>query len=172
MPLLHSKRQLFKRPATHRPVSVAYKRLGSLQIRSKVNCERAMSSHTRFGGHMVQGHVDATATIIGRQPDGDSIRYIFRLGEDTKLLPYLVEKGYITIDGASLTLTFVNDAQRTFGIALIPHSQSKLVLTNKRPGDMVNIEVDCVGKYILGSQERIAAMVESIVDRRLKEKGL
>lgn len=122
---------------------------------------------------MVQGHVDSTATIISREPDVDSLRYTFQFPESqAHLLPYLVEKGYITIDGASLTLTGVNDRERSFGIALIKHSQGKVVLTDKGVGDVVNVEVDCVGKYILGSEERIAGIVERIVDRRLKERGL
>jgi riboflavin synthase len=117
---------------------------------------------------MVQGHVDSTANIIGRDPDGDSIRYTFQFPEDTTLLPYLVEKGYITIDGASLTLTMVNDKERSFAIALIAHSQTKVILTDKGVGGVVNVEVDCVGKYILGSEERIANMVEKIVERKMK----
>ena len=105
-------------------------------------------------------------------PDGDSIRYTFQLPATTTLLPFIIEKGYITIDGASLTITHVNDAQRSFGIMLIAHSQAKLTLTDKKEGDTVNIEVDCVGKYVLGSVERIEGIVEKIVERKLKEKGL
>lgn len=160
---------------------IADKRKGTLQPGSKVNCERAMSAHTRFGGHMVQGHVDSTANIISRRPDGDSIRYTFQLpSERSGLLPYLIEKGYVTIDGTSLTLTMVDGKERTFAIALIAHSQEKVVLTDKKEGDVVNIEVDCVGKYILGSEERISEMVERMVEARLdaaleaklKAKGL
>jgi len=146
--------------------------LGQLQIGDYVNCERAMSSHTRFGGHMVQGHVDSTASIVSITPDGNSLRYLFQLPESTALLPYFIEKGYVTIDGASLTLTQVNDADRTFGIMLIAHSQEKLTLTSKKPGDSVNVEVDCMGKYVLGSESRLEAMVERIVEKRLRAKGL
>lgn len=87
-------------------------------------------------------------------------------------MPYLIEKGYITIDGASLTLTNVDDADQGFGIMLISHSQEKLTLTGKKVGESVNIEVDCVGKYVLGSREKIEEMVERIVERKLKERGL
>jgi riboflavin synthase len=130
---------------------------------------------------MVQGHVDSTAKIISRIPDGDSIRYTFQFpAERAALMPYLIEKGYVTIDGTSLTLTVVDDKERSFAIALIAHSQEKVVLTDKREGDVVNIEVDCVGKYILGSEERINGMVErlvetrleAIVETKLKAKGL
>lgn len=108
-------------------------------------------------------------------------------------MPYLVEKGYVAIDGASLTLTVVDDKEAKFGIMLIAHSQEKLTLTEKKvgnvrcaeeaplcvgmssryqPGDTVNIEVDCVGKYVLGSADRIESLVERIVERKLKVKGL
>jgi riboflavin synthase len=77
-----------------------------------------------------QGHVDTTATIISKKPDGDSIRYNFKL-TDPAQIPYIIEKGYVTIDGASLTVTEVDDTSASFGIMLISHSQSILTLTNK-----------------------------------------
>lgn len=159
-----------------------------------VNAERAMAAHTRFGGHIVQvsvsslrshsalqpnhadpfqGHVDGTASIVSIVPDGNSIRFRFQFPPaSASLMPFLVEKGYITIDGASLTLTEVDDAERTFGIMLIAHSQTKLTLTSKKEGDKVNIEADCVGKYVLGSQERIERLVDGVVERKMREKGL
>ncbi|WWD18148.1 riboflavin synthase, alpha subunit [Kwoniella shandongensis] len=154
------------------PETLKRTNLGELKVGDKVNCERAMAGHTRFGGHMVQGHVDSTATIISKKPDGESIRYNFQLPADTTLLPYIIEKGYITLDGASLTITEVDDAERSFGIMLIAHSQEKLTLTSKDFGSTINVEVDCVGKYVLGSTERIEGIVERIVERKLKEKGL
>ncbi|ORX34099.1 putative riboflavin synthase [Kockovaella imperatae] len=165
--------------------SLSRTNLGDLRVGDRANTERAMSGHTRFGGHMVQGHVDATATITSKVPDGDSIRYTFTFSPTSSsaastsatsraqtLMPYLVEKGYITIDGASLTLTEVDDETASFGIMLIAYSQTKLVLTKKQVGDKVNIEVDCVGKYVLGSQARIEGMVERILEKKLKERGL
>lgn len=77
-----------------------------------------------------QGHVDTTATITSKKPDGDSIRYNFALGNPSQM-PYIIEKGYITIDGASLTVTEVDDKSAGFGIMLISHSQSILTLTSK-----------------------------------------
>ncbi|WVF70664.1 riboflavin synthase, alpha subunit [Kwoniella sp. CBS 6097] len=156
------------------PETLRRTNLGELKVGDRVNAERAMAGHTRFGGHMVQGHVDSTATIISRVPDGDSIRYKFQLPPSTTLLPYIIEKGYITIDGASLTITEVDDSleERSFGIMLIAHSQEKLTLTKKQVGDKVNVEVDCVGKYVLGSKDRIEQLVNSLVDKKLKEKGL
>ena len=135
----------------------------------------------------LQGHVDTTASIISKKPDGDSIRYNFKL-TDSNQLPYIIEKGYVTIDGASLTVTEVDDKEASFGIMLISHSQSILTLTHKEVshalafahkradeyqiGHTVNIEVDVVGKYVLGSTDRLEAMVNKMVDQRLKERGL
>jgi riboflavin synthase len=118
-----------------------------------------------------QGHVDTTARITSKIPDGNSIRYVFTLPTPTQL-PYIIEKGYITIDGASLTVTQMDDASSTFGIMLISHSQEKLTLTSKEEGDEVNIEVDCVGKYVLGSEARIEGIVDRILEKKLKERGL
>ncbi|PFH52251.1 hypothetical protein AMATHDRAFT_46377 [Amanita thiersii Skay4041] len=126
--------------------------LGQLAIGDRVNLERAMGAHVRFGGHFVQAHVDTTATIIQRVPDGDSVRMTFELPEPSMerptLLPYLIPKGYIAIDGASLTLTAVNDNQRTFSVMLIKHTLERITLGRKGVGDTVNIEVDMVGKYV------------------------
>ncbi|EIW73250.1 riboflavin synthase, alpha subunit [Tremella mesenterica] len=146
--------------------------LGQLQIDDRVNCERAMSSHTRFGGHMVQGHIDSTAKIISIIPDGNSLRFKFEFPPQTNLMPYLVEKGYITIDGASLTLVFVDDSSLTFGIMLISHSQEILTLSKKKVGESVNVEVDILGKYILGGTGRMERLIDNIVEKRMKEKGI
>ncbi|KAF9270666.1 Lumazine-binding protein [Marasmius fiardii PR-910] len=152
------------------------------KVGERVNLERAMGSHTRFGGHFVQGHVDGTATIISRTADGDSLRLVFRLSESkTSLLPYIIEKGYVAIDGTSLTITEVNDEEKTFGIMLIQHTQEKITLGMKAVGAKVNIEVDMVGKYVEkgvlaamsgsgGSTMRV--MVEKIVEDVLARKGL
>ncbi|WVW80375.1 riboflavin synthase, alpha subunit [Kwoniella bestiolae CBS 10118] len=154
------------------PETLSRTNLGELKVGDKVNCERAMLAHTRLGGHMLQGHVDSTAKIIAKRQDGDSIRYQFQLPPESTLLPYIIEKGYIGIDGASLTLTNVNEQEGSFGIMLISHSQGKLTLTQKGEGDRVNIEVDVVGKYILGSTSKIEGLVERLVEKKLKEKGL
>ncbi|KAJ8084525.1 Riboflavin synthase alpha chain [Marasmius tenuissimus] len=159
--------------------------LGERKVGDQLNLERAMGTHTRFGGHFVQGHVDGTATVISKTNDGDSVRLLFQLPEPTaarpSLLPYIIEKGFIAIDGASLTITEVNDQKRTFGIMLIQHTQEKITLAKKPVGAKINIEVDMVGKYVEkgvlaamsgtgGSQMR--AMVEKVVEDVLARKGL
>jgi riboflavin synthase len=94
--------------------------------------------------------VDSTATIIERVSDGDSVRLTFQLEEAT-LLPYLIPKGYVALDGVSLTLTGVDDAQRRFGIMLIKHTQERVTVGGKGVGEKVNVEVDMVGKYVYKS---------------------
>ncbi|KAH7881019.1 uncharacterized protein C8R40DRAFT_1076168 [Lentinula edodes] len=162
--------------------------LGERVVGDQLNLERAMGTHARFGGHFVQGHVDTTATIVERTPDGDSIRLKFQLPEPTptrpSLLRYLISKGFVAIDGASLTLTEVNDSDRTFGVMLIQHTQEKITLGKKQLGAKVNIEVDMVSKYLEKSVTAalegegaegglgIRTMVEKIVEEVLVKKGL
>lgn len=96
------------------------------------------------------------------------------------MLRYLVPKGYVTIDGASLTITNVDDTQRTFGVMLIQHTQEKISLSRKKIGSKVNIEVDMVGKYVEksvlaaleGDGEVIRTLVEKVVDDALAKKGI
>jgi len=159
--------------------------LGQRQVGDEVNLERAMGAHVRFGGHFVQAHVDTTATVIERVPDGDSLRLSVQLPEPTQsrpsLLPYLIPKGYVTIDGASLTLTAVDDSRRTFGVMLIQHTQEKISLSKKAIGSKVNIEVDMVGKYVEksvlaalagGGGQGMRTLVERIVEDILAKKGI
>ncbi|KAG9122661.1 Riboflavin synthase alpha chain [Ceratobasidium sp. 392] len=159
--------------------------LGERKVGDRVNLERAMAAHVRFGGHFVQGHVDDTATILSRVPDANSLRLTLELPEPTptrpSLLPYLITKGYVTLDGASLTLTHVNDARRTFGVMLIAHTREKITLADKPVGAKVNVEVDMVGKYVeravlgaLGGEggepgEGIVALVERMVQKAVAE---
>jgi riboflavin synthase len=155
--------------------------LGSLKEGSGVNLERAVSAATRMGGHFVQGHVDTIAEILKTTQDGNAIT--FRLQpKDESLLRYIVKKGYVTLDGASLTVTAVDDGKGWFEIMLIAYTQEKIVMGNKKQGEDVNIEVDMVGKYV---EKSVAAyfegsawdggsmmekMVQRMVDERLKSK--
>ncbi|KAG5731678.1 hypothetical protein E4T56_gene19783, partial [Termitomyces sp. T112] len=117
--------------------------LGERREGEEVNLERAMGADGRFGGHFVQGHVDGTATVVAREADGDSLRLSFGLA-DGALLGYLIVKGYVTIDGASLTVTQVDDGQGTFDVMLIQHTQATITLGKKAVGARVNVEVDMV----------------------------
>ena len=118
--------------------------LGDLTPGAPVNLERAMAASSRFGGHIVQGHVDGTATVVERVP-GDRWEVVtFTLPED--LARYVVEKGSITVDGVSLTVSAVTDA--TFSVSLIPTTLELTTLGRRGVGDTVNLEVDVLAKYV------------------------
>jgi riboflavin synthase len=118
--------------------------LGSLRAGTRVNLERAMSASTRFGGHIVQGHVDGTAQILARQP-GDRWE-IVKFTLPPEVSRYVVEKGSITIDGVSLTVSDITDD--TFSVSLIPTTLELTTLGHKVVGDPVNLEVDVIAKYV------------------------
>ncbi|KAF2633737.1 Lumazine-binding protein [Macroventuria anomochaeta] len=165
------------------PETLRRTNLGSLKQGSKVNLERAVSADTRMGGHFVQGHVDTIATIQSVTPDGNALTFRFK-PRDPAVLRYIVEKGYVTIDGASLTVTKVEDGPEGFWeVMLIAYTQEKVVTASKKTGEDVNVEVDQVGKYVEksvagyfedGSKGEFAIlekMVSKLVDERLKALG-
>ena len=111
-----------------------------------VNLERAMRADGRFGGHVVQGHVDGTAEVVSREP-GDRWEVVtFTL--PPALSTYVVEQGSITVDGVSLTVSALDDAAGTFSVSLIPTTLDLTTLGGRRPGDVVNLEVDVIAKYV------------------------
>lgn len=116
----------------------------SMRVGTKVNLERAMKVDGRFGGHMVSGHIDGTATIQSIEQQGNATWYSLKPPSD--LLRYIVEKGSVALDGTSLTVAYVD--RDKFKVSIIPHTSEATVLSEKRPGQKVNIEVDIVGKYI------------------------
>ena len=123
--------------------------LGRLTPGNVVNLERPLASTGRFDGHIVQGHVDGVGEILSLSPEGSSTR--IRSSLPRSLSPYLVEKGSITIDGTSLTVTAVSDpdaSQSWFEVVLIPHTLEVTVLGDRVPGDLVNLEVDVIAKYV------------------------
>ena len=118
--------------------------LGDLAAGDAVNLERAMVLGARLDGHLVQGHVDGTATITERRP-GDRWEEV-RLAIPPELAPFVVEKGSICLDGVSLTLTVVGDDH--VEVALIPTTLELTTLGRKGVGDRLNVEVDVLGKYV------------------------
>ncbi len=118
--------------------------LGSLRNNSLVNLERAMSPLGRFGGHIVSGHIDGTGTI--KSIKKDSIATWYEISCNNDLLKYIIEKGSIAIDGISLTVAKVHSDG--FSVSIIPHTSLKTILSLKKTGDVVNLENDCIGKYI------------------------
>lgn len=120
--------------------------LGELRPGSPVNLERALRPDSRMGGHFVQGHVDGTGEIAGVEAEGDSLRVKVRVPPE--LLRYVVPKGFIAVDGTSLTVVRVDDAGGWFDFVLVAYTQKKVVITQKKVGDKVNLEVDILGKYV------------------------
>ncbi|MGW4055533.1 riboflavin synthase [Streptomyces sp. NPDC004779] len=118
--------------------------LGALEPGSRVNLERPMAVGGRLGGHIVQGHVDGTGTILERTPSEHW--EIVRVGLPAPLARYVVEKGSITVDGVSLTVVEVGDDW--FTISLIPTTLALTTLGHKQPGAPVNLEVDVIAKYV------------------------
>lgn len=111
---------------------------------STVNLERAMMAGGRFGGHIVSGHIDGTGTIEKIQKD--EIATWYTIGAEDKLMRYIIEKGSIAIDGISLTVASVQE--HSFCVSVIPHTTANTTLPGKKPGDLVNLENDCIGKYV------------------------
>jgi riboflavin synthase len=118
--------------------------LGDLSVGDKVNLERSAQLGGRLGGHIVQGHVDGTAQITAYVQEGSAWLIEFEISKN--LSKYIVEKGFVCVDGASLTV--VNCDENTFTIALIPYTRDNTVLGTKGVGNSVNIETDIIGKYI------------------------
>lgn len=118
--------------------------LGALKAGSHVNLERAMAAGGRFGGHIVSGHIDGTGTIRKLERDENAVWYTIGCNRD--LLRYIIEKGSIAIDGISLTVAKVDTD--SFSVSIIPHTLSETILAEKKAGDIVNLENDCIGKYV------------------------
>lgn len=118
--------------------------LGALAIGDEINLEPSLAVNGRFDGHIVQGHVDGVGTIASIR-DVDNSYYIY-ITASTNLLRYIVRKGSIAIDGISLTVVDADD--KTFSVAIIPHTWDHTNLHIRRAGDQVNLETDIVGKYI------------------------
>lgn len=161
------------------PETLRRTNLGTLKAGSKVNLERAVAGDIRFGGHYVQGHVDTVASILNFEKDGNAINYEFKLREG-EYIQYIVEKGFIAIDGVSLTITKVDQSLKTFGISLISHTQENVILPSKTIGELVNIEVDLTGKVIAQQVElqlenqikdensNLVKLIENIITKKLK----
>ncbi len=118
--------------------------LGQLRPGDAVNLERAMRADGRFGGHFVLGHVDGVGRVDSVQKQGDFS--LWRFQAPPEVIRYVVPKGSIAVDGISLTV--VEPAGDTFGVAVIPTTISQTTLASKRPGDRVNLEADIIAKHI------------------------
>jgi riboflavin synthase len=120
--------------------------LAQLEVGSLVNLELAATLDMRMGGHIVQGHVDGTATMVQLLPRDKWAQFDIKAPEH--LLKYVVAQGSITLDGVSLTVGSIDDAKKIITVWLIPETLAKTNLSQKKPGDLINIEVDILAKYV------------------------
>jgi riboflavin synthase len=139
------------------PETLRRTNLGRLRRGDRVNLERALRPGDRMGGHYVQGHVDGVGTIAERRQEGDSV--VVKIAVPEGITRYVVEKGFIAIDGTSLTITA--RGEDWFAVALIPFTQEAVTLARKGIGEGVNLEVDIIAKY-----------VESFLARREGRRGV
>lgn len=155
------------------PETLRKSNLGQLNSGDMVNLERASEIGGRNSGHFVQGHVDDIGEIVDKWADQDSLFFKIRV-RSPDLLKYIVPKGFIAIDGTSLTVVDVNVPEQWFTFMLVAYTQSKIVVPLKNVGDTVNLEVDVLGKYsetalavLLPRLESLEAKVETL-ERELK----
>ncbi|KAI3728662.1 hypothetical protein L6452_17302 [Arctium lappa] len=143
------------------PETLRLTSLIELEQGSVVNLERAVKPTTRMGGHFVQGHVDGTGEIVSLVPEGDSLWV--KVKTSPEVLKFIVPKGFIAVDGASLTVVKVFDEEGCFNFMLVEYTQKEIVIPLKKVGQKVNLEVDILGKYV----EKLlsSGFVESIKSR-------
>ena len=126
--------------------TLAVTSLSQLSVGSPVNLELAALLNTRMGGHMVQGHVDGVATVVGLTPGEKWAQFEITVPE--KLGKYIVNQGSICLDGVSLTVGEINDSNNVVTVWLIPETLERTNLSTKKSGDLINIEVDVLAKYV------------------------
>jgi riboflavin synthase len=124
--------------------TLACSTLGDWRKGTRINLEQAMKLGDEMGGHLVLGHVDGIATIVGRRPDGESMRFTIEAPAD--LAPYIAPKGSVALDGVSLTVNAVDGA--TFGVNIIPHTLSHTIFGKAEPGTRMNLEIDLIARYV------------------------
>lgn len=126
------------------PETIRRTNLGALLAGEGVNLERAIAADGRFGGHFVQGHVDGTGRVILVVPEEEAL--LMKVAAPSDIMCYLVEKGYIAVDGVSLTI--IHCDATSFAVSLVAYTQQHTTLGRKKPGDVVNLEVDIIAKYL------------------------
>ena len=118
--------------------------LGSWNLGRKINLERALALGEELGGHIVTGHVDGTAKIVPRFPDGDSIRFLLEV--PSEFAPFIASKGSVALNGVSLTVNEVDGIR--FDVNIIPFTLAHTSWGERLPGDLVNLEVDLLARYV------------------------
>ena len=132
------------------PETLRCTNLGGLHYSDQVNLERALVLGGRLGGHLVLGHVDDKGEIM--EVTSEETSHIMRISAPAKLMPYMVDKGFIAIDGVSLTIVDLDDF--SFVVSLVAYTMENTMLGRKRPGDIVNLETDIIAKYVENLKER------------------
>lgn len=137
--------------------------LGTLRPGDEVNLERPLAVGGRFGGHFVQGHIDGVGRLRSVAPEGEALLLGFEAGQE--IMRYIVEKGFIAVDGVSLTVVQYNSD--SFNVSLVGYTRENTILGGRRPGDMVNLEVDIIAKYVA----RLRGSSDAITTEFLAEHG-
>jgi riboflavin synthase len=132
------------------PETLRCTNLGSLHYNDQVNLERALVLGGRLGGHLVLGHVDDTGKVM--DVTSEETAHIMRISVPAKLMPYIVDKGFIAVDGVSLTIADFDDF--SFVVSLVAYTLEHTTLGKKRPGDVVNLEADIIAKYVENLKEQ------------------
>jgi riboflavin synthase len=132
------------------PETLRRTNLGSLHYSDPVNLERALVLGGRLGGHLVLGHIDDTGEVM--DVTGEEVAHIMKISASAKLVPYIVDKGFIAVDGVSLTIADIYDF--SFVVSLVAYTMENTTLGRKRPGDAVNLEADIIAKYVENLKER------------------
>lgn len=130
--------------ANLQPVTLRLTNLGDLQAGSAVNLERSLAVGARIGGHYVQGHIDGGGRVVSLAPDGEAV--VVRIAAPQEILRYVVPRGFIAVDGVSLTVA--EAFAEGFSVSLVAHTQRHTTLARQRPGYRANLEVDVVAKYV------------------------
>lgn len=134
---------------------------------SHVNLERALTLNGRLGGHIVSGHIDGTGTVTAIK--NDDIARLITISAPQAVMDLIVEKGSVAVDGISLTVASVSSG--VFTVSVIPHTMDNTILTEKTPGDTVNLENDCIGKYVRKLMELSEHEMQDAAARRCSGKS-
>jgi riboflavin synthase len=132
------------------PETLRHTNLGGLHYGDPVNLERALLLGGRLGGHLVLGHVDDTGEVVSAGNEEDA--RLVRISARDRLMRYIVNKGFIAVDGVSLTIADLDDV--SFAVSLVTYTMEGTTLGGRRPGDIVNLEVDILAKYVENLRER------------------
>ena len=126
------------------PETLKRTNLGLLHSGDRVNLERPLTFNGEIGGHLVQGHIDDTGRVVQIAKEGEAV--LMRFQAKAEVIRYIVPKGFIAVDGTSLTVT-TKDAD-SFGVSIVGYTRQHTILADKKPGDTVNLEADIIGKYV------------------------